>query len=172
MLDKSIQRLRRWTSNAFKLYFTTIPETMFNLNLSFQKGIPLAVPWATVQGPTVIATRGPKLWRRVSLKSWTRGGEDSTYNPLLYFCRLLLYKMQWWVHKILWQPSLKNLTTNHRQHLFGYSLLGRIVSYTRPLGLEVPRSGTARLQSLYPGERSSFPGGLLAPLSLEVTDVT
>ncbi len=60
MLDESIQRLGRWTSNAFKLYFTTTPETLFNLNLSFQKGMPLAVPRATVQGPTVTAMRGPK----------------------------------------------------------------------------------------------------------------
>ncbi len=48
MLDESIQRLGRWTSNAFKLYFTTTPETLFDLNLSFQKGMPLAVPRATV----------------------------------------------------------------------------------------------------------------------------
>ncbi len=34
MLDESIQRLGRWTSNAFKLYFITIPETLFNLNLT------------------------------------------------------------------------------------------------------------------------------------------
>ena len=60
MLDESIQRLGRWTSNAFKLYFTTTPETLFNLNLSFQKGMPIAVPRATVQGPTVTAMQGPK----------------------------------------------------------------------------------------------------------------
>lgn len=52
MLDESIQRLGRWTSNAFRLYFTTSPETLFNLNLSFQKGIPLAVPRAVVQAST------------------------------------------------------------------------------------------------------------------------
>lgn len=44
MLDESIKRLGRWSSDAFKLYFTTSPETLFNLNLSFQKGIPLAIP--------------------------------------------------------------------------------------------------------------------------------
>ena len=44
MLDKSIQRLSRWTSNAFKLYFTITPETLLNLNLSFQNGKPLAIP--------------------------------------------------------------------------------------------------------------------------------
>ncbi len=44
MLDKSIQRLGRWTFNAFKLYFTINPETLFNLNLSFQKSMPLEVP--------------------------------------------------------------------------------------------------------------------------------
>ena len=60
ILDESIQRLGRWTSNAFKLYFTTIPETLFNLNLSFQMGMPLAVPRATVQGLTVTAMRGTK----------------------------------------------------------------------------------------------------------------
>lgn len=37
MLDESIQKLGRWSSNAFKLYFTTTPEALFNLNLSFQK---------------------------------------------------------------------------------------------------------------------------------------
>ncbi len=60
MLDESIQRLGRWTSNAFKLYFTTTPETLFDLNLSFQKGMPLAVLRATVQGLTMTAMRGPK----------------------------------------------------------------------------------------------------------------
>ena len=60
MLDESIQRLGRLTSNAIKLYFTTIPETMFNLNLSFHKGMPLAVSRTTVQGLTVTAMRGPK----------------------------------------------------------------------------------------------------------------
>ena len=47
--------------------------------------------------------------------------------------------------------------------------MGRIVSQARPLGLRAPPSGTAPLQSFYLGERSSFPGGLLAPLSLAVT---
>ncbi len=44
ILNQSIQRLGRWISNDFKLYFTTNPESLFNLNLSFQKGMPLAVP--------------------------------------------------------------------------------------------------------------------------------
>ncbi len=57
MLDGSILRLGRWTSNPFKLYFTTTPEALFNLNLSFQKGMPLAIPRATVQRPTVTAMR-------------------------------------------------------------------------------------------------------------------
>ncbi len=48
ILDESIQRLGRWISNAFKLYFTSTPETLFNLNVSLQKGIPLAVSRATV----------------------------------------------------------------------------------------------------------------------------
>ncbi len=60
MLDKNIQRLSRWTSNAFKVYFTTTFETLFNLNLSFQKGMPLAVPRATMQGPTLTKMRRPK----------------------------------------------------------------------------------------------------------------
>ncbi len=61
MLNESILRLGRWTSNIFKLYFTTTLETLFNLNLSFQKGMSLAVPRATVKGLTVTAIRGPKL---------------------------------------------------------------------------------------------------------------
>ena len=48
MLDESIQRLGRWSSNAFQLYFQTSQASLFNLNLSFQKGIPLAVPRAVV----------------------------------------------------------------------------------------------------------------------------
>ncbi len=68
ILDESIQKLGRWTSNAFKLYFTTTPETLFNLNLSFQKGIPLAVPRATMQGPIVTMLRGPIPQQKVSLK--------------------------------------------------------------------------------------------------------
>ncbi len=60
MLDESILRLSRWTSNAFKLYFTTTPETLFDLNPSFKKGMPITVPRATVQGPTVTAMRRPK----------------------------------------------------------------------------------------------------------------
>ena len=47
--------------------------------------------------------------------------------------------------------------------------MGRIVSQGRPLGLRAAPSGTAPLQSLYLGGRSSFPGDLLAPLSLAVT---
>lgn len=46
MLDEMIQKLGRWTSNAFRLYFTMSPESLCNLNLSFQKGRPLAVPRA------------------------------------------------------------------------------------------------------------------------------
>lgn len=48
MLNEIIQRLGRCMSNAFKLYFTSIPKTLFNLNLSFQKGMLLAVPRTTV----------------------------------------------------------------------------------------------------------------------------
>ncbi len=60
ILDESIQRLGRWTSNAFKLYVITTPETLSNLNLSFQKRMPRPVPQAKVQGSTVTAMRGPK----------------------------------------------------------------------------------------------------------------
>lgn len=48
ILDESIQRLSRWTSNAFKLYFTITSKTLFNLKLNFQKGMPLAVPRVVV----------------------------------------------------------------------------------------------------------------------------
>ncbi len=111
----------------------------------------LAVPQATVQGPTVTVVRGRKPWRQVSLKSWTGGGEEVVPTILPR------------------QPSLRNLTTNHRQHVFGHSLLGRIVSQAWPLGLRAPPSDTAPLQFLYLEERFSFPRGLLAPLSLAVT---
>ena len=47
MLDKSIQRLGTWTSNAIRFYFTTLLKALFNFNLSFQKGMPLAVAKAT-----------------------------------------------------------------------------------------------------------------------------
>lgn len=71
MLDESIQRLGRWTSNAFKLYFTTTPETLFNLNLSFQKGIPLAIPRAVVPAPTT----------RSKLRIGVEKGGESSYIP-------------------------------------------------------------------------------------------
>lgn len=44
MLDESIQRLGHWTSNSFQLYFKASSAPLFHLNLSFQKGTPLAVP--------------------------------------------------------------------------------------------------------------------------------
>jgi hypothetical protein len=47
MLDESIQRLERWTSNAFQLYFQTSHASLFDLNLSFQKSVPLVVSRAT-----------------------------------------------------------------------------------------------------------------------------
>ena len=114
--------------------------------------MPLAVPRATVQGPTMIAIQEPKPWRQVGLKSWTgEGGGGGSYN----LSQTTFFK--------------KNLTTNHRQHLFEHSPLGRIVSQARPFGLRATPSGTGLLQSLYLGKRLSFPGGLLAPLSLVVT---
>ncbi len=48
MLDEMIQRLGRWTSNAFCPYFTTSSDSLYNLNLSFKKSMPLAVPRAVV----------------------------------------------------------------------------------------------------------------------------
>lgn len=48
MLDEMIQKLGRWTSNAFRLYFTTSFESLYNINLSFQKDMPLAVPRAVL----------------------------------------------------------------------------------------------------------------------------
>ncbi len=71
MLDESIQRLGRWTSNLFKLYFTTTPKTLFNLNLSFQKSVSLAVPRAVVSA-LVISSK--------SVESMSEGKErNSTY---------------------------------------------------------------------------------------------
>lgn len=43
ILDESIQKLGSWSSNAFKLYLRTTTEAFFNLNLTFQKSIPLSV---------------------------------------------------------------------------------------------------------------------------------
>ena len=71
MLDESIQRLGRWSSNAFKLYFTTTPEALFNLNLSFQKRVPLAVPRSMVQ------TLGS---RPAALSVTTNAPEKDIYN--------------------------------------------------------------------------------------------
>lgn len=60
MLDESIQRLGRWTSNTFKLYFKSSPATLYNLNLSFQKSIPPAVPRARVPTSKKLASGLPK----------------------------------------------------------------------------------------------------------------
>ena len=43
MLNEMIQKLGRWTFNTFQLYFIASPESLYNLNLSFQKGRPLVV---------------------------------------------------------------------------------------------------------------------------------
>ena len=76
ILDESIQRLGRWTSNAFKLYFTTTLETLLNLNLSFQKGISLAISREEVLAP-VISSKSVD-WMREGK------GENSTYiSPYL-----------------------------------------------------------------------------------------
>lgn len=44
MLNSQIQKLGRWTSNSYQLYFETSSETLFNLNLRFQTGRPLSIP--------------------------------------------------------------------------------------------------------------------------------
>ena len=44
MLDSQIQKLGRWTSNSFQLYFETSLEALFNLNLRFQTACSLAIP--------------------------------------------------------------------------------------------------------------------------------
>ena len=56
MLKENIQQLGRWTSNVFQLYFQTSQASLFNLNLSFQKGRPVAVPRATPAHNTTIPT--------------------------------------------------------------------------------------------------------------------
>jgi hypothetical protein len=61
MLKSDIQKLGRWTSNAFKLYFTTSHYQRFSLSLRFQKGVG---PSFFQQHPTptpstaTLATRG------------------------------------------------------------------------------------------------------------------
>lgn len=80
MLDEMIQRLGRWTSNAFKLYFTTSPESLYNLNLSFQKGMPLAVPRAVGKGSLGKTDQQGSNGRGVVLQG---GAYQSFYPPLL-----------------------------------------------------------------------------------------
>lgn len=46
ILDKMIQKLGRWTFKVFRLYFTTSLKSLYNLNLSFQKGRLLVIPKA------------------------------------------------------------------------------------------------------------------------------
>ncbi len=43
MLDEHIQKLGRWSSQAFHLYFQTSTATLYSLNLRFQTGRPPAV---------------------------------------------------------------------------------------------------------------------------------
>lgn len=51
-------------SNAFQLYFTILPKTLFNLNLSFQEIIPLIIQKAVVQA----FTRFGKLVKKVNFE--------------------------------------------------------------------------------------------------------
>lgn len=46
MLDENIQKLGRWSSESFRLYFTTSAQTLYNLNMNFQTGRPVALPQA------------------------------------------------------------------------------------------------------------------------------
>lgn len=48
MLEENIQKLGRWSSDAFQHYFKDSSATLFHLNLSFQKGVPLAIPRASL----------------------------------------------------------------------------------------------------------------------------
>ncbi len=88
MLDKSIQRLGRWTSNAIKLYFTTMPETLFNLNLSFQKGISLAVSRGVVSEP-VISSKSVEAMRE------GKGGNSPYISPYLSLVNHI-YTLSFW----------------------------------------------------------------------------
>lgn len=70
MLDSSIQKLGRWFYNAFKLDFTTTLEALFNVNLSFQKDIPLAILQAII---SILDQNKP-----LSLSIWTNMPVEDT----------------------------------------------------------------------------------------------
>lgn len=57
MLDEMIQKLGRWTSNAFRLYYI-LHRSLYNLNLSFQKSMPLAVPRAVPPTGSQLSRKG------------------------------------------------------------------------------------------------------------------
>ncbi len=42
MLNKSIQKLKQWTSNVFQLYFTIMSKNLYNISINFQTGQQLA----------------------------------------------------------------------------------------------------------------------------------
>jgi hypothetical protein len=48
MLNENIQKLSRWTLNAFQLYFQTSFESLFNLNLNFQTRVLLTISRAII----------------------------------------------------------------------------------------------------------------------------
>ena len=77
MLKENIQKLGRWTSNAFQLYFETSQASVFNLNLSFQKGMPLAVPRATYT-----STPSPPSTYSTSHLGTSLGSHDIRMDPL------------------------------------------------------------------------------------------
>lgn len=43
MLDEDIQKLGRWSSDSFRLYFTTSAQTLYNLDMNFQTGRPVVL---------------------------------------------------------------------------------------------------------------------------------
>lgn len=47
MLNDDIQKLGRWSGESFRLYFTTSTQTLYNLNMNFQTGCPVALPRAS-----------------------------------------------------------------------------------------------------------------------------
>ena len=51
MLDEDIQKLGRWSSESFRLYFTTSAQTLYNLNMNIQTGRPVALTRAWTNPP-------------------------------------------------------------------------------------------------------------------------
>lgn len=47
MLEEDIQKLGRWSGESFRLYYVTSAQMLYNLNMNFQTGRPVALPRAT-----------------------------------------------------------------------------------------------------------------------------